>query len=194
MKARALLVVAILLGLLMLTVTSALAGGWATIHIEAMPDAIRANEPFTIEFTVWQHGNKPVHRVAWDGGKVLEITPRIELRHLDTGEALRFVAAPMKQNGRYAVEMVLPTEGRWAWTMALDPLTQEGELAALAVQPASMAGGAVALTAAGASASSSGAASPGSPFVALVAIAAAAAGGLALIVFEWRNRRAPAAQ
>jgi hypothetical protein len=118
----------------------------------------------------------------------------IELTNLETGETLNYVAEPMKQNGRYSVQMTLPAEGRWAWAMTLDPLLQEGELAVLTVQPASsVSGSAVALTA-GAS-PSSGVSSPSSSrYFALVAIALAAVGGLGLLLIEWRNRRAPVTQ
>ena len=36
------------------------AGAWATVGVTEMPETIYAERPFTIEFMVWQHGNKPV--------------------------------------------------------------------------------------------------------------------------------------
>jgi len=180
------------LGLLFLTVVSAFAGGWATIQINETPDEIRAGEPFTVEFTVWQHGDKPVHRVQWEGGKVLEITPRLELRNLETGETLDYVAEPMKQNGRYSVVMTLPAEGRWAWAMTLDPLIQEGELPDLTAQPASVtSGGAVALSAETPTIPSSGSWYYGLAVLAVVAVGGI---GLFLLIMQVRNKQAPATQ
>ena len=85
--------------------SSALAGGWAVITVEDMPEYVRAGEPFTIQYTVRQHGQHLI-----DG-----LTGRIEAT---AGE--RHVTAMADRGtskGRYTATLTLPAPGQWSVTI-----------------------------------------------------------------------------
>ena len=57
--------VLVVLGLLLLaTATAVLAGGWAVVTLDSPPGEIHAGEPWTVGFTVLQHGQTPVHNLG----------------------------------------------------------------------------------------------------------------------------------
>lgn len=131
---------------------AAYAGGWATIGITQMPQEIVAGRPFTIEFMVWQHGNKAVHDLYWDNNERIPITPVVLFAAAGAGQKLVFEAAPGKEPGLFAAEITLPAAGDYAWAIApeplqgvteLDPLTVAAAGAAASVQAAPAAAGGV---------------------------------------------------
>src|SRR5687768_6607392 len=57
------------------------AGGWATVGLDSMPEALRATEPWPVELTILQHGRTPLEGVkprvivtGW-GGKLRQAFP-----------------------------------------------------------------------------------------------------------------------
>ncbi|HMQ30980.1 MAG TPA: hypothetical protein PKD53_09635 [Chloroflexaceae bacterium] len=103
---------AALVGLLaaLAVATGALAGGWSVIVLDEASAAlsgggVTAGAPFSVGFTVLQHGRHPV-----DG-----LTPRITLTPAGGGEAVTVEAVDAVGPGRYTAEITLPSAGMWEW-------------------------------------------------------------------------------
>lgn len=91
---------------------SAHAGGWSLTVLDsggaldptANEAGITTGAPFTIGFTVLQHGKTPV-----DG-----LTPRITATSA-TGETVSFNGQADGKPGHYVATLTLPTAGSWNW-------------------------------------------------------------------------------
>jgi hypothetical protein len=112
------------------------AGGWATVGITAKPEQIYAGQPFTVEFMVWQHGNKPVHNLVWDNNRRIPVTPRVRLSSADGQQKAAFEAVPAKKLGLFTAEITLPDDGEWHWSIMPDPLVGATKLEPLTALPA----------------------------------------------------------
>lgn len=125
MKTKAIWVLFLILGLLFGGVAAAQAGGWAVLTLEEMPEAITANEPFTVRFAVRQHG-----QTLMSGLK-----PEITAVHPPTGERLT-IEAQETADKRYTAALTLPHAGDWQWEIdafglhLLPPLTVAAPLPA----------------------------------------------------------------
>lgn len=108
-----------------------MAGGWATISLDDAPGEIHAGEPWTVGFTVLQHGVTPVH----DLGKDLPIVPKLAATNAATGERLEAIARRTKEPGHFTVEITFPGEGEWEWTIEPRPLAGDTRFEPLAVLP-----------------------------------------------------------
>lgn len=97
----------VMIGLLA-TSGSARAGGWATLTVSELPAVVVAERPFTIEFTLRQHGQTAVTG--------FEAT--ILATHTASGEQLSFAseANPLAEN--YTVTLTLPQSGEWQWEIS----------------------------------------------------------------------------
>jgi cytochrome c2 len=98
----------------LLLLAPALAGNWAVISVETLVTEIQAGKPLTIQFTVLQHGNKPMS----------DLTPAIQAINAASGAHLTFDALPLGQPGRYAAEITLPEPGRWDWSIQAFTMNQ----------------------------------------------------------------------
>lgn len=87
------------------------AGGWAVATLDKLPEHVIAGEPFTVTFTMRQHG---IHVTDW-GEIPLTFTHRASQRVVTV-----FATG---QGGRYTTEVTLPAPGEWEWTMG-DGLSQ----------------------------------------------------------------------
>lgn len=111
------------------TASTALAGGWAVTSVDSMPDRFEVGTTYTIEYTVLAHGKTPV-----DAG-----ASHVMLRTFDSDESRRFEAVYLGE-GKYAVEISLPSQGTWQWevTHAYGPQSLGAiEVAAAGTTPAS---------------------------------------------------------
>lgn len=99
--------ICLLLALLLLSGQPVLAGGWATLTLEDLPLEIVAGRPFTVNFTVRQHGLD----------KMSGLSPRITAEHAETGTHLLVEAAETGQKGLYEASLTLPEPGEWHWTI-----------------------------------------------------------------------------
>ena len=141
--------VLVVLGLLLLaTATAVLAGGWAVVTLDSPPGEIHAGEPWTVGFTVLQHGQTPVHNL----GPGSPIEPLLIATNAD-GRRVEAQATPTDEIGHFVAEVTFPTEGAWEWTIHPNPLAGEtlfepltamaalpaAEEAAVAAQPAATA-------------------------------------------------------
>jgi hypothetical protein len=113
----------------------ALAGGWAVITLDAPPGEIRAGQPWTVGFTVLQHGVTPVHGFA-DGTPV---EPLLVARNLDAGRRVEVVGTPTEEVGHFTAEVTFPVEGEWTWTILPNPLAGDTAFEPLTVLPAAVA-------------------------------------------------------
>lgn len=125
-RAALALLAALLAGLL--ATAGVLAGGWAVISVEPLPDGIQPGQPFSIQFTVLQHGQTPM--VGLDPGPTVQFTGA-------NGEKLTFDAAGQPDPGVYRAEVTLPAAGEWDWSVqaftvvqAMPPLQLEAAGAA----------------------------------------------------------------
>ena len=122
----------LLLVLLLATAPAALAGGWAIITLDAPPGEIRAGQPWTVGFTVLQHGQSPVHRLD----DATPIEPLLVARNLDAGRRVEVPATPGGEVGHFTAEVTFPVEGEWTWTILPNPLAGETAFEPLNVLPA----------------------------------------------------------
>ncbi len=95
------------------------AGGWAVITLDELPAGVAAGEPFTVGFTVLQHGRTPM----------TDLNPVIVARSGD--ERVTVVVEAQGEPGHYATEMILPSEGQWEWT--IQAFTMEQKMPVLTV-------------------------------------------------------------
>ncbi|MGQ0600167.1 MAG: c-type cytochrome [Anaerolineales bacterium] len=79
------------------------AGGWAVATLDKLPERVIAGEPFTVTFTMRQHG---IHVTDW-GEIPLTFTHRASKRVVTV-----FATG---QGGRYTTEVTLPAPGEWEW-------------------------------------------------------------------------------
>ena len=91
--------------LLLLPTLAALAGGWAVVTVEDLPDHVVSGRPVQLEFTVRQHGVEPV----------TGLEPQVEV--WGRGAPMRAVAEPAGAAGRYRATLTLPEPGDWTLTV-----------------------------------------------------------------------------
>lgn len=115
------------LALALMLALPVLAGGWAVITLDELPAGVVAGEPFTVGFTVLQHGRTPM----------ADLEPIIIARSGD--EKVTVFVKEEGKPGHYAVDMTLPSAGEWAWTIQAFSMEQKMpvlSVAAPAVSPA----------------------------------------------------------
>ena len=83
-------------------VTSASAGGWATVGIDPLPDGTEAGGTWSPDITVRQHGRTPL-----DG-----LMPVVTISN-EGGASHEFLAEPAGEPGVYTADVVFPEAGSW---------------------------------------------------------------------------------
>lgn len=108
------------------------AGGWSVVVLDeesaliGVDRPVGAGAPFTIGFTVLQHGKTPV-----DG-----ITPRITLTS-GAGERVTVFAEAEGGPGHYIATITLPAAGVWEWEVeAFGPIATMAPITVAAPAPA----------------------------------------------------------
>jgi hypothetical protein len=123
---RALAAALLLLGL---TLTSAAAGGWATIVADTTnPPQPNAGQPFTFGFTVLQHGVTPAGWVE---------TPTFVGVETVSGTRIEAKASGQGADGHFVATVTLPKAGVWTWQVVLTDLIVETTPQPLVVATAS---------------------------------------------------------
>lgn len=166
----------VLIAALLVAVPAVFAGGWATVTLDDLPAEVHAGEPFTIGFTVLQHGVTPVH----DLGPDYPVEPLIVANSIPAGERVEFEATPTKKPGHFQAEITLPSEGNWAWSITPQPFGEQ-VLEPISVLPATQA------AAVGLLANSNTGGLASSPSLLRIAGIGLAVVGLA--TFLWQRRR-----
>ena len=82
------------------------AGGWAVITLDELPSNVVAGKPFTVGFTVLQHGRTPMSG----------IDPTVTAE-LSASEKVVVDAEPEGNPGHYVATLTLPKEGEWEWSI-----------------------------------------------------------------------------
>lgn len=83
------------------------AGGWSTVKLDALPADVVAGEEFAVGFTVLQHGVRPL----------ADLQPYLTATSAETGERLRFEAAPQGEVGHYVARVTFSNAGTWDWSV-----------------------------------------------------------------------------
>ena len=99
------------------------AGGWAVISLDELPVGVVAGEPYTVGFTVLQHGKTPM----------TDLSPTVTAR-IAKGEILTFFAEPEGKPGHYTATLTFPTDGEWEWS--IQAFTMDLKMPALSVAAA----------------------------------------------------------
>jgi hypothetical protein len=108
-------------------VTSASAGGWATITADkANPPQPHAGVPFTFGFTVLQHGVTPA---GW-------VHPTFVGTNVTTGARIEAQATRQGADGHFVATVTLPSAGNWTWQVDMPDLMVETAPQALVVATA----------------------------------------------------------
>jgi len=84
----------------------AFAGGWAVITLDELPTGIVAGKPFTVGFTVLQHGQTPL----------TDLSPTITA-NLYKEQEFVVTAEPEGEPGHYTATLTFPKEGEWRWSI-----------------------------------------------------------------------------
>jgi mono/diheme cytochrome c family protein len=92
----------------------AFAGGWAVITLDELPSNLAAGEPFTIGFTVLQHGKTPM----------TDLSPII-VANLYKDEEFKVIAKPEGEPGHYTATLTFPKEGEWSWSIQAFTMDQK---------------------------------------------------------------------
>ncbi len=125
MKLRLSALAVLCFGLLIWTIPAS-AGGWAVVHLDAVPSQVVAGSPVKLTFLVKQHDVTPI---TVDRA-YLEATNR------ETGQELNVDAHPDGDIGHYVLDVTFPSAGPWKWKITPEPF--EGtSFATLNVLPAS---------------------------------------------------------
>jgi hypothetical protein len=94
----------------------ALAGGWAVVTLDSLPREVRAGTPFQLGFMVLQHGKTPTSTDL--NGKPL--TPLMTAsKQGDATATFHAEAHQQGPTGHYVVDLTFPSDGSWAWQIAL---------------------------------------------------------------------------
>ncbi len=125
-RVRTSMILALLLSLLF--VIPVFAGGWAVITLDELPSNLVAGEPFTVGFTVLQHGKTPM----------TDLYPKITAT-LNKEQELVMDAEPEGKPGHYVATMTLPKEGEWQWS--IQAFTMDQKMPGLSVAAASTVSG-----------------------------------------------------
>jgi hypothetical protein len=122
---RALVAALLLVGL---TLTTATAGGWATIVADSTnPPQPKEGDTFTFGFTVLQHGVTPAGWVE---------TPTFVGINATTGQRIEAKATGQGADGHFVATVTLPSAGNWTWQVNLTDLIVETAPQALVVATA----------------------------------------------------------
>ena len=84
---------------------SVLSGGWAVVTVENPPEHLTVGQPYTIEYSVRQHG------IELHNG----LKGYVEARN--GGRTVRADASDASTKGMYKATLTVPTDGRWTITV-----------------------------------------------------------------------------
>lgn len=85
--------------------SSAVAGGFATVGVDPLPDGVGAGKPWQVQLTILQHGRTPL-----DGLAPKLIVERGSVRQT-------FAARPAGRPGVYRARVVFPNAGTWNYVV-----------------------------------------------------------------------------
>lgn len=111
------------------------AGGWAVVTLESLPAEVVAARPFTVRFSVRQHGQ---HLMS-------DLSPTVTAVHSQTQARVTATAVESSTGGTYEAAITLPAAGQWRWsieaftaTYTMPPLTATAVIGQSATLPAGL--------------------------------------------------------
>ena len=120
---KSLLLVAAFVALV--SASTALAGGWATVKLSSSPKGLTADQPWVVDITVLQHGlaSQPL----------CCLKPTVTIRRIGSARStislgkrsLTFRARPTSRSGVYRAKIVFPSAGTWRYEV-FDAFTEYG--------------------------------------------------------------------
>src|SRR5689334_13198072 len=116
MARRSMLVLAAVVLALLALAAPARAGGWAVLTLDALPREVRAGQSFQIGFMVRQHGKTPTNQDL-NGKPLVPVLTAAKQGAL--AETIRAEARQHGPIGHYVVDLAFPSDGTWAWQIAL---------------------------------------------------------------------------
>jgi cytochrome c551/c552 len=90
------------IGLLLMTLSTAYSGGWASITVNGMPEYFVVGKPQTLKFLVRAHGMTLVDRLN-----------TVVSAKVDGGKEFQFTSVPTGKTGEYQSVVTLPMPGEW---------------------------------------------------------------------------------
>ena len=102
-------------GLALVGVSSAFAGGWAVTTLDPLPNELRAGQTYAIGYTIRQHGQTPFASAQ----------TAIEIRSSRSQAPQRFRAVPDGPPGHYVAQVTFPTAGEWQWDVDQTPFAPQ---------------------------------------------------------------------
>jgi len=124
MNTKPILIIVFILGLAILSVMPVVAGGWATITLDHLPDNVNVDQTLEIGFMVRQHGISPM----------TDLAPNVVATHAETHNSFSVDAQPKGEAGRYVARINFPQAGTWNWSIRA--FTMEQPMPPLAVKSA----------------------------------------------------------
>jgi hypothetical protein len=111
--------------------TPALAGGWAVVTLDSLPDNLRAGQSYQIGFMVRQHGVTPINSNPFEGGP---LRPLLLAHNTTSGDTIEREAVQQGATGHFVVDVTFPSAGEWEWEITPPPFegTRFAPLAVLA--------------------------------------------------------------
>jgi cytochrome c2 len=111
MKSRVIIRAAVAVAMLFMVLASlAQAGAWAVVTLDDLPNQIVARQPFTIGFTVRQHGR------TLRG----DLAPIIRFDRAASSDTFTVTAQREGGSGHYSARVTLPSDGQWYWKVDVE--------------------------------------------------------------------------
>ena len=160
----------------------ALAGGWAVTTLDTLPPEFRAQETYSIGYTIRQHGTTPVNVDKMENGYPSGPT-EILITSPDGAKTLRYKGVQTGATGHYVAKVIFPYYGTWKWqvTQGVFEAQSLGEVKVLPFAAAAQDAKAEAAKADAAVGASAPAQTPAGPNGILVTVLLLAAAGAALV-------------
>jgi hypothetical protein len=112
---RALTVALACVGLAVVWMPSALAGGWAVTTLDPLPSELQAGQTYPIGYVIRQHGQTPF----------IGAHTAIEIRSSDAQVPSRFVGIADGVPGHYVAQVTFPSAGEWRWDVDQTPFESQ---------------------------------------------------------------------
>jgi hypothetical protein len=101
----------------LVTATTALAGGWATVKLSSTPKGLAAGEPWVVDITVLQHGNPKTPLCCLHPTVTVRKVASARLTAASLPQPRIFKARPTGRTGVYRARVVFPTSGTWRYAV-----------------------------------------------------------------------------
>lgn len=105
MKRKSILIAVLIFAVVAISVMPVLAGGWATITLDRLPENVNTGQDYEIGFVVRQHGHTPM----------TGLIPQVVATHAETSQSFAVEAIQGGAEGHYVASLNFPQSGTWNW-------------------------------------------------------------------------------